>query len=76
MKCKMLLAACTVASSLFGIDLPWVYDTSERTVVDVKSVAAANHADAFASMVGHWSYASNTSYIQTTEWMGMTIIVW
>lgn len=74
-KCKMFFGACLVAASSFGIDLPWVYDSSERTVVDVKSVAIATHAGVFASMLGHWSYASDASSIQTTKWQGLHFIV-
>ena len=41
----------------------------------VKSVAIATHAGVFASMLGHWSYASDASSIQTTKWQGLHLIV-
>ena len=68
-------AAALAALSAVAVDLPWVYDSSDRTVVDVKSVAAANHRGTFATMVGHWSYTSTTSYLRTVPWEGLTIIV-
>lgn len=63
------------AVSAVAVDLQWVYDSSERTVVDAKCVVAANHAEAFATMAGHWSYESNTSRLRTEKWEGITIIV-
>ena len=71
----VLFCSAVAALSLAAVDLPWVYDSSERTVVDAKCVVAANHATTFASMAGHWSYASNTSRLRTVKWEGVTIIV-
>ena len=68
-------AAALAALAAAAVDLPWVYDSSERTVVEVKSVAAANHLGTFATMAGHWSYTSTTSYLRTVPWEGLTIIV-
>lgn len=67
--------AALVAFAAVAVDLPWVYDSSGRTVVEVKSVAAANHRGTFATMAGHWSYTSTTSYLRTVPWEGLTIIV-
>lgn len=67
-------AAALAALSAVAVDLPWVYDSSDRTVVETKSAAAANHAGAFATMAGHWSYASMTSYLRTVPWKGLTVI--
>ena len=75
MKVKLALAAASVALSSVAVDLPWVYDSSARTVVEVKSVATANHLGTFATMAGHWSYPSTTSRLQTTPWKGIIIIV-
>ena len=75
MKVKLALAAASVALSSVAVDLPWVYDSSARTVVEVKSVATANHLGTFATMAGHWSYTSTTSYLRTVPWEGLTIIV-
>ena len=75
MKVKLALAAASVALSSVAVDLPWVYDLSERMVVDVKSSASANHAMAFVTMSGFWSYESNTSRIRSTPWQGLTIVV-
>ena len=70
-------AVCVVlaAFAAVAVDLPWVYDSSERTVVDVKSAASANHATAFVTMSGFWSYESTTSRIRSTPWQGITIVV-
>ena len=68
------LLACAV--SAVAVDLPWVYDTSARDVTYVKSAASANHATAFASMAGHWSYESNASRLRTVKWEGVTVIVY
>ncbi len=70
-------ALCAVFAALaaVAVDLPWVYDSSARTVVEVKSVATANHLGTFATMAGHWSYPSTTSRLQTTPWKGIMIIV-
>ena len=67
--------AALAAFAAVAVDLPWVYDSSGRTVVEVKSVAAANHLGTFATMAGHWSYTSTTSYLRTVPWEGLTIIV-
>ena len=75
MKVKLALAAASVALSSVAVDLPWVYDSSARTVVEVKSVATANHATAFVTMSGFWSYESTTSRIRSTPWQGITIVV-
>lgn len=70
-------ALCAVFAALaaVAVDLPWVYDSSERTVVDVKSTGSANHATAFVTMSGFWSYESTTSRIRSTPWQGLTIVV-
>ena len=70
----VMTAAAMAALAAAAVDLPWVYDSSERTVVEVKSVAAANFADDFASMFGHWSYTSNVSHLRTVKWKGLTVI--
>ncbi len=75
MKVKLALAAASVALSSVAVDLPWVYDSSARTVVEVMSVGTANHLGTFATMAGHWSYPSTTSRLQTTPWKGIMIIV-
>ena len=67
--------AALAAFAAVAVDLPWVYDSSGRTVVEVKSVATANHLGTFATMAGHWSYTSTTSYLRTVPWEGLTIIV-
>ena len=75
---RFIVAAAGAAWAAFAavaVDLQWVYDSSERTVVDAKCVVAANHAEAFATMAGHWSYESNTSRLRTEKWEGITIIV-
>ena len=73
---KSLVCAAALAAAAAGaVDLPWIYDTSGRTVVETKSVAAANHSGAFATMAGHWSYISTTSYLRTVPWKGVTIII-
>ena len=71
----VLFCAAVAALSLAAVDLPWVYDTSGRSVVETKSVGAANHLGTFATMAGHWSYPSTTSRLQTTPWKGIMIIV-
>lgn len=70
-------ALCAVFAALaaVAVDLPWVYDSSERTVVDVKSAGSANHSTEFASMAGHWSYPSNTSRLRTDAWHGVMLII-
>ena len=76
-----LKTAATVAAGVMlaavadAVDLPWVYDTSGRSVVETKSVGTANHLGTFATMAGHWSYPSTTSRLQTTPWKGIMIIV-
>ncbi len=76
-----LKTAATVAAGVMlaavadALDLPWVYDTSGRSVVETKSVGTANHLGTFATMAGHWSYPSTTSRLQTTPWKGIMIIV-
>ena len=75
---RVIVAAAGAAWAVFAavaVDLPWVYDSSERTVVDAKSAVSANHLATFASMAGHWSYPSTTSRLQTTPWKGIMIIV-
>ena len=69
---SIVTAATLVASA---VDLPWTYDTSGRTVVDVKSNSTASPAGAFVTMAGHWSYESTTSRIRSTPWTGITIVV-
>ena len=68
-------SAALAALAAVAVDLPWVYDSSGRTVVDAKCVVAADHAADFASMAGHWSYESNTSRLRTEKWEGIMIIV-
>ena len=77
MKRSFVVASAAVLAAFFAaaVDLPWVCDSSDRTVVETKSAAAANHAGAFATMAGHWSYASTTSYLRTVPWKGVTIII-
>ena len=75
---RLVVVAVGVALAAFAavaVDLPWVCDSSGRTIVDTKCVVAANHAEAFATMAGHWSYESNTSRLRTEKWEGITIIV-
>ena len=68
-------AGVMLAAVADAVDLPWVYDTSGRSVVETKSVGTANHLGTFATMAGHWSYPSTTSRLQTTPWKGIMIIV-
>ena len=68
-------AGVMLAAVADAVDLPWVYDTSGRSVVETKSVGAANHLGTFATMAGHWSYPSTTSRLHTTPWKGIMIIV-
>ena len=77
MKRSFVVASAAALAAFFAaaVDLPWVCDSSARTVVEVKSVAAANHLGTFATMAGHWSYTSTTSYLRTVPWEGLTIIV-
>ena len=75
---RVIVAAAGAAWAVFAavaVDLPWVYDSSERTVVDARSAASASPAGAFATMAGHWSYRSTTSRIRSTPWPGITIVV-
>lgn len=70
--------ACVIifaAAAAVAADLPWVYDTSGRTVADVKSVSSACYDGAFDTMAGNWSYVSTTSYLRSKPWTGLMIIV-
>ena len=72
---KSLVCVAALAAAAAGaVDLPWTYDTSDRTVVETKIVATANHLGTFATMAGHWSYTSTTSYLRTVPWKGLTVI--
>jgi hypothetical protein len=44
--CATLFAVAAMATA--AVDLPWVYDTSERTFEDVKSVSAAGRSSDMA----------------------------
>lgn len=70
--CVIIFAAATAVAA----DLPWVYDTSERTFEDVKSVSAAGHDGPFDTMAGNWSYVSTVSHLRSRPWTGLTIIVY
>jgi len=78
--CRALVAAvafgiAAAALSVAAVDLPWVYDTSGRTVVVAKSSADANCSDDFFSMAGNWSYPSAATRLRTVPWQGVTIVV-
>ena len=69
-------AVCAVFSAFAAsaVNLPWTYDTSGRTVVDVTSKSADSPAGAFVTMTGHWSYESITSLIRSMPWPGFRIV--
>ena len=72
--CATLFAVAAMATA--AVDLPWVYDTSERTFEDVKSVSAAGHDGPFDTMAGNWSYVSTVSHLRSRPWTGLTIVVY
>ena len=73
LNCKFAKMFSAFAAS--AVNLPWTYDTSGRTVVDVTSKSAASPAGAFVTMTGHWSYESFTSLIRSMPWPGFRIVV-
>ena len=69
------LLAAVIAPMVLALDLPWVYDSSARIVVEEKSVAIADSAGNFDTMVGHWRYTSNNSDLVTVKPLGFFMML-
>ena len=61
---------------LGAVDLPWVYDLSGRTIVEVTDKTSLNYSGSMITMSGFWRYLSNSAHIHTLDWCGITIIMY
>ena len=72
------LAAMLVAVAampLAATDLPWVFDSSARTVPDGGLSVTVPLDSGLETMVGHWSRATNASRLRTVSWGATYLII-
>ncbi len=69
----VLLLATAAATS--ATDLPWVYDTSERTAADGGASEYAVFSPGLVTMVGRWWLATAFANLRTLPWDATTLFV-
>ena len=73
-----LLVAALMAGAampLAATDLPWVFDSSARTMPDGGLSVTVPLDNGLETMVGHWSRATNSSRLRTVSWGATYLII-